>query len=210
MKTKSFIILVIGFILLVSAFFIPFHKYLPAWIQNESAYELGVGESKRISIQFLWGTQIDGMIEVTGGINDIFFSIEDTQGGILVPRKYIYNNELFDFKVPITNGFNLVLENGPDLEKTVYWTVRIYLYNLAFIIIGILLIVLGVITMFRGRSVKSSKNIEVKKEKIVSNIVKKKCPRCGVFNEEKSSLCKICNSSLLLSERIIIKEKDTA
>ena len=208
MKTTSLIILVIGFVLLVCALFIPFHKYLPAWIQNESTYELGIGESKRISMQFLWGTQIDGVIEITGGNNDIFFSVEDTQGGVLISRNYIYNNEIFEFQVPITNGFSLVLENGPDLGKTVYWTVRVYLYNLTFMVVSVLLIVFGGITMLRNKTVKSSKKVEITKEKIPVNIVKKKCPRCGVLNEEKSLLCKICNSSLILSEEIIIKEND--
>jgi ribosomal protein S27AE len=210
MKTSSLIIFLIGIILLISAFFIPFHNYLPAWIQNEGIYELEVGESKRVSMQFILGAQIDGTITITGGNDGVFFSIEDTQGNVLLSRKIVYNIENFEFIVPMTNGFSLVLENTPILGKTVYWISRIYLYNLAFIIIGVLLIVFGGIIMLRSRTIKAPKKVRIKKEKIPVNIVKKRCPRCGVLNEEKSILCRICNSSLLLSEKIVIKENDTS
>ena len=118
-RINSLIIVVVGAILLVCSFIIPFHDYLPAWTSHEGSFTVSAGESKGPSINLFWMTQVKGTFTISGTEdNSVFFFVADSQGGMILPRTLVYNEHIFGFQVPLMGGCRFIVENPPITAKS--------------------------------------------------------------------------------------------
>jgi hypothetical protein len=137
---------VLGILFLVCSFFVPFYRFLPAWKHWEGTYTIGAGKKVGPDIELLLGPLVEGMLEISGGNNDINFSVEDSQRGIVIPKTLASAEYFFGPFQAFQNTYYFIFDNSiSPTPKTVYWIVHAYWYNFVFLIFGVSLLALGII-----------------------------------------------------------------
>jgi hypothetical protein len=144
---------VFGILFLVCAFFVPFYRFLPAWKHWDGTYTIGSGTNNGPLVELSYGPVVEGMLEVSGGNNEINFSIEDSQRGTVIPKTLVSNEYYFGPFQAFQNTYRFIFDNSvsSDTPKTVYWIVRAYWYNFVFLIFGVSLMALGIIVALYER-----------------------------------------------------------
>jgi hypothetical protein len=144
--------IVLGIFFLVCSFFVPFYRFLPAWKHWEGTYTIGAGTSNGPLVELSYGPVVEGMLDISGGNNDINFSVEDFQGGTVISKTLASNKYYFGPFQAFQNTYYFIFDNSMSLNpKTVYWIVRAYWYNLVFLIFGVSLLALGIIVALYER-----------------------------------------------------------
>jgi hypothetical protein len=153
LRVLGLLFAVLGIIFLVCSFFVPFYSFLPAWKHWEGTYTVGSGTSNGPLVELSYGPVVEGMLLISGGNNDIYFSIEDFQGGTVISKTLASNRYYFGPFQAFQNTYRFIFDNSVSLAtpKTVYWIVRAYWYNLVFLIFGVSLLALGIIVALYER-----------------------------------------------------------
>jgi hypothetical protein len=144
--TKAYIFVLLGVILLALSF-VPLYAFLPATFYWEARPTVANGEGLNQKIGFL----IDGSyvlvdVYVYGGDNQITASIVDSSDNI-VKQGLIENSGLFFFEPPRNEYYSLYLENGYSFStengKQILVKTYYYLYNILFLISGLIILIGG-------------------------------------------------------------------
>ena len=113
---------------------------------------------RSLSINLMLGGVVRGMLVISGGDGSIGFSVEDSTGKNVIPENRASHRYFFEFRPDKKDSYVLLLDNGDDsAEKSVYWIVWAYYYNLVFLLLGAALSVAGIFTMYREERIISSK-----------------------------------------------------
>jgi hypothetical protein len=153
LRVLGLLFAVLGILFLVCSFFVPFYSSLPAWKHWDGTYTIGAGTSNGPLVELSYGPVVEGMLEISGGNNDIYFSIEDSQRGTVISKTLASNEYYFGPFQALQNTYYFKFDNSVSLltPKTAYWIVRAYWYNLAFLIFGVSLLALGIIVLLYER-----------------------------------------------------------
>jgi hypothetical protein len=156
---------VLGILSVVCSYFVPFYRFLPAWKHWEGTYTIGSGTSNGPLVELSYGPVVEGMLEIGGGNNDIYFSVEDSQGGTVISKTLASGEYYFGPFQALQNTYYFVFDNSVSLltPKTVYWIVRAYWYNLVFLIFGVSSLALGIIVTWYERRKKPKPKTEIEK-----------------------------------------------
>lgn len=147
---KGLLVVIIGVAVSASSFLVPFHSFLPAWIHLDDSYIIKTREYRSLSIDLMFGCIVRGMLDVSGGDGYISFSVEDSGGRIIIPERRVGKRHFFEFQPAKTDSYVLVLDNsGYSAEKSVYWIVWVYYYNILFLFLGIILFIAGISAVLR-------------------------------------------------------------
>ncbi len=217
MSYKSLVLLSIGIILTLSSFIIPFHWFLPAWTHWDGEFLVRAGQTGGPTIGFNWGTFVRGMLIINGDEDDILFSVLEQTGEEIIPERVLHNKYIFEFESWKSTSYDFVFDNtSPNADRTVYWIIWGYWYNLILFIVGGALSVAGLI--FVGKSLRKrpshqETNVEIPKPRAFASVVrtseyfegslqesvKLRCGDCGTLNDEKARFCNHCG--VLLSQQ---------
>ena len=165
LRVLGLFFIVLGILSLVCSYFVPFYRFLPAWKHWDGTYTIGAGTSNGPLVELSYWPVIEGMLIIGGGNNDIYFSIEDSQGGTFISKTLASNEYYFGPFQMSHNTYYFVFDNSVSLltPKTVYWIVRAYWYNLAFLIFGVSSLVLGIIVTWYERLKKPKPETEIER-----------------------------------------------
>jgi hypothetical protein len=165
---------VLGILSLVCSYFVPFYRFLPAWKHWDGFYTVGSGTSNGPLVELSYGPVAEGMLEISGGNNDIYFSVEDSQGGTVIPKTLASGEYYFGPFQALQNTYYFKFDNSVSLltPKTVYWIVRAYWYNLVFLIFGVSSLALGIFVTWYERRKKPKPETEIERllERVDSNL----------------------------------------
>jgi len=152
---KWYFLVVAGIIVIFLGLVFPFHLFLPASMVWSGTEVIEAGGRKGPSLGLFWFWVIVGSIQVSGGNQDIYFYIKDSGGKRVFDPGTIYSGYSFIWAVPKTDSFSFNCDNSMSwfTTKTVYWTLKLYPYNVAFAILGFLLLVLGVFAALKEEEV---------------------------------------------------------
>jgi len=135
---------------LISSFLIPFHSYLPACMYVDDSYVVKPKEYRSLGVGLMLGSIVRGMLVVSGGDDYIRFSVEDSSGNNIVAGEAAQDRYFFEFQPSKTDSYTLILDNSGNLtEKSVYWIVWVYYYNVLFLLSSVVLVVTGIFTTLR-------------------------------------------------------------
>jgi hypothetical protein len=147
---KGSLAVVLGIVFVISSFLIPFHLFLPAWVQEEDSYTIKPKERRSISIHSLGGSVVRGMLLIQEG--NISLSLEDSNGNVIVAEGEVNGEYLFGFQASSADSFVLFLDNSDgSAEKRVDWTIWMYFYNILSLLYGISVSVVGSLAVLRER-----------------------------------------------------------
>ena len=156
-KRLGLSLLVLGTLCLVCSVIIPFNMFLPAWKHWEGTTTIEPMSARSVSLGLFWGTTIEVLLFIGGGNNDIYFSIRNSLGDTVVESRRVYGPYYFGpFFLSDNTYYTFIFSNSMSIftTKSVYWIVRAYWYNLAFLIVGILFMVIGALMMLYESTVK--------------------------------------------------------
>jgi hypothetical protein len=165
LKFLGLFFVVLGILFLVCSYFVPFYRFLPAWKHWDGIYTVGSGTSNGPLVELSYGPVAEGMLVISGGNNDIYFSVEDSQGGTVIPKMLASGEYFFGPFQALQNTYYFKFDNSVSLltPKTVYWIVRAYWYNLVFLIFGVLSLALGIIVTWYERRKRPKPDEEIER-----------------------------------------------
>jgi hypothetical protein len=132
---KEITLAILGLLLFISTFLVPYHLFLPAWRQYNNSYDINPGSSSSFSISTSVGSTVQLMLDVSGE-GSLHLSTKNKDGQTVINQNLSLGKYFFD--IPGDSGtYSASLENSGSFTQSIYWIVSIYYYNSTFQLIGI-------------------------------------------------------------------------
>jgi ribosomal protein L37E len=174
--------------------FLPIHRILPRWSNSAGSYDLGLGNVNGPTVDLLYGSLVELDVLISGANKDVYFYITDSNGRRVFDVGRIYDGYHLEWQATAFGPFRLNFDNTMSWvsHKYVNWSYGVFHYKTLFFFLGIGLLILGTLQIFREEKVihKIRKLIFKEPETLVTecqycgNTYSKtldKCPHCGAF-----------------------------
>lgn len=176
--------------------FLPVHRFLPEWSQTTGYYDLGPGHVNGPTVELFYLSTIELNVGITGSNKDVFCYITDSSGEVIFDAGRIYDGYHLVWDAPTIDSFRINFDNTMSWfsNKQVGWSCKVFHYKTLFLFLGIGLLILGSLQIFREENViHRIKNFLFKEPeptevecKYCGTIYSKtlhKCPHCGARRE---------------------------
>jgi hypothetical protein len=90
-------------------------------VSQTSSAIVSAGQTKNISLFLNKGEQVTGSINVSGGNEEIYFSIKDPQGSEVLTRTQVLKGGTFTLDAGQDGAYSVIFDNSlsPDVDKSV-------------------------------------------------------------------------------------------
>jgi len=177
--------------------FLPIHRILPRWSNSAGSYDLGPGNANGPTVDLLYGSLVELDVSISGANKDVYFYITDSNGRRVFDAGRIYDGYHLEWQATAFGSFRLNFDNTMSWfsHKYVNWSYEVFHYKTLFCFLGIGLLILGTLQIFREEKVihKIKKFIFKEPETLViecqycGNTYSKtldKCPHCGASQKK--------------------------
>lgn len=151
---RGLVLVVVGIALLIVSF-LPLHWVLPDWIVSSGSYDLEPGGIGGPSLNLFFGSHLKMDTVISGANNDVYFYITDSSGVRIFDAGRIYDGYHLDLDLVGLGSFSLNFDNTMSWfsHKFVIWSIGISYYEGLFLALGVLLLLPGVVQIWREEKV---------------------------------------------------------
>lgn len=173
--------------------FLPIHWILPKWSSSAGSYDLGPGNVNGPTADLFYGSLVELDVSISGANRDVYFYITDSHGRRVFDAGRIYDGYHLEWQARAFGSFRLNFDNTMSWvsHKYVNWSFQVFHYNSLFFFLGIGLLILGILQIFREEKIIHEIKKFIFKEPETLVVV---CQYCGSTYSKNLDKCPSCGA----------------